>query len=145
MRFECPPYGGKMSGKIRYWVTGIVTATGMFVLFGIVTDLIPNPWFARMVERTFFDYFFLTANSVLIGSYIALHFYKKSSRVVCDTATYSGGIVGFLAYGCPVCNKLLVLLLGTTALITYFEPLRPLLGVISLFLLTGALYFRLKS
>ncbi len=134
-----------MSGKIRYWIIGTVTATGIFLLFGIVTDLIPNPWFARMVGRTPLDYFFLTANSVLIGAYIAVHIYRKNSTVVCDTATYSGGIAGFLAYGCPVCNKLLVLFFGTTTLLTYFEPLRPIFGVISLFLLVGALYFRLKS
>jgi len=134
-----------MSGKIRYWITGIVSGSVLLLFFGIVTDLIPNPWFARMVERTPLDYFFLIANSILIGSYIALHFYKRNSTVVCDTATYSGGIAGFLAYGCPVCNKLLVLFLGTTALLTYFEPLRPFLGFISIFLLIGAIYFKMKG
>lgn len=134
-----------MDRKIYYWIVGIGSCAGIFVLFGTVTDLIPNPWFGRMIPRTPFDYFFLIINSVLLGSYIAIHFYKKSVTKICDAATYSGGITGFLAFGCPVCNKILVLLLGTTALITYFEPWRPILGVISIFLLTGAIYFKVRK
>jgi hypothetical protein len=134
-----------MDGKIHYWITGIGLGASIFVLLGIVTDLIPNPWFVRMIPKTPFDYFFLIMNSVLLGSYIAIHFYKKSVTKICDTATYSGGITGFLAFGCPVCNKILVLLLGTTALITYFEPWRPILGIISIFLLTSAIYFKVRK
>lgn len=134
-----------MKTKIKYWIIGILSSLGLFLLFGIVTDLIQNQLFIRMVEKTVLDYFFLIASSVLLGTYIAVHLYKKNISKKCDVATYSGGVGSFLAFGCPICNKLLVLLFGVTALTIYFEPYRPYLGILSIGLLTGALYFKLKK
>lgn len=124
---------------------GIFSGIGFFLLFGIVTDLIPNPWFIRMVGKTSLDYFFLITSSMLLGSYIAVHLQKKNIAKKCKIATYSGGAGSFLAFGCPICNKLLVLLFSATALITYFEPYRPMLGFVSVVVLSGALYWRIKK
>lgn len=41
-----------MKTKIKYWSIGILLIIGLFLLFGIVTDLIPNPWFDRIAEKT---------------------------------------------------------------------------------------------
>jgi uncharacterized membrane protein len=135
----------KQKRKIKYWIIGILASIVLFLLFGIPTNLIPNPWFNRMVEKTTLDYFFLVAASALLGSYIGVHFYKKNVSKTCDVATYSGGIGSFLAFSCPICNKILILLFGATALLTYFEPYRPYLGAISISLLNAALYSKLKK
>ena len=35
-------------------------------------------------------------------------------------------LLAFLAVGCPLCNKVVVLLLGASGALTYFEPIQPL-------------------
>jgi undecaprenyl pyrophosphate phosphatase UppP len=134
-----------MKTKMKYWVMASLLAVFLFLLFGVITDLIPNPLFTRMVEKTAFDYSFLVISSILFGAYITSHlYYKKKSSQKCNAVTYSGGVGSFLAFSCPICNKLLVLLFGATTLLIYFEPYRPLLGFLSISLLSGALYFKLK-
>jgi len=134
-----------MKTKIRYISIGFASATSLFLLFGLVTDLIPNPFFLRMVPIVFLDYFFLTSSSLLLGSYISINLYNKNISKKCDISTYSGGVGSFLAFGCPVCNKILLILFGATTLLTYFEPYRHLLGFISLSILSAALYFKVKK
>lgn len=130
--------------EIKYWIIGILSSILLFFIFGIPTDLIPNPWFVRMIGKSVLDYFFLVTSSILLGGYIGIYFYKKKVSNKCEVATYSGGIGSIFAFGCPICNKLLVLLFGTTALLAYFEPYRAYLGFLSIGLLGGAIYFKLK-
>ncbi len=54
-----------------------------------------------------------------------------------------GGLLSVFAVGCPVCNKIVVLALGTGGAMTYFAPLQPVLGFISVGLLLYALRARL--
>lgn len=131
--------------RIKYWIIGILSSIGIFIIFGVPTALIPNPWFIRMIGKNSFDYGFLILSSILLGAYIGVHYYKKNTAKKCAAVTYSGGIGSFLAFGCPICNKLLVLLFGATALMVYLEPYRPILGFVSIALLGGALYWRIKK
>ena len=41
-------------------------------------------------------------------------------------------IGAFLAIGCPVCNKIALVLLGTSGAMTVFAPLQPVIGAVSL-------------
>jgi hypothetical protein len=50
----------------------------------------------------------------------------------------------FLAIGCPVCNKIALVLLGTSGALTVFAPLQPFIGAASLVLLVGTLAWRLR-
>jgi len=131
--------------KLSFYGLGMASSLFIFALMGSVTSLIPNPFFTRMVPSTMMDYIFLSLSSILMGAYIGVHFYKRNISKKCNAITYSGGIGSLLAFGCPICNKLLVILFGTTALMQYFEPMRPLLGYISIFLLSIALYWRIKK
>lgn len=56
-----------------------------------------------------------------------------------------GGFLSFLAVGCPTCNKLVVLALGTTGALDWFAPAQPVLGIVSIALLAWALRARLRS
>ena len=49
------------------------------------------------------------------------------------------------AISCPVCNKLVVLALGTSGALTYFAPIQPLLGFLSVGLLLYALRAQLAG
>ncbi|WP_209370699.1 hypothetical protein [Brevibacterium renqingii] len=56
-----------------------------------------------------------------------------------------GGMLGWFAVGCPVCNKIALLALGYTGALTYFAPLQPLLAAASVILLLAAVIIRLKG
>ncbi|MFQ5620916.1 MAG: hypothetical protein ACE5FT_03660 [Candidatus Nanoarchaeia archaeon] len=133
-----------MKEKVKYSVIGFLAAIGYYLLFGGVTAVIANPLFTRMIDVTFLDQIFLISSSVLLGAYTGIDLYKKKLVKQCSALAYSGGVGSFLAFACPICNKLLVLLFGATALMTYLEPYRPVLGVVGTGLLVGAVYARVK-
>jgi len=125
---------------------GVLAAAGVFALFGIVTGLIENPLYVRMVPRTPVDYLFLVATALLTGVYVAQRL--ATERIGSGDATGEdrwaiGGLVGgFLAVGCPICNAFLLALASSSALMTYFDPLRPVLGLASVAMLGGLIYVR---
>jgi hypothetical protein len=53
--------------------------------------------------------------------------------------------LGWLAVGCPVSNKLVVALLGTSGALNYLAPIQPLLGVLAVGLSATALMVRLRA
>ena len=57
----------------------------------------------------------------------------------------AGGLLSFFAVGCPICNKVVVIALGTSGALTWFAPVQPYLGVIALGLLAWALRVRLRG
>jgi hypothetical protein len=124
-------------------IAGLTSVLLMF-FFGIPTALLPSGLFIRMVPATALDYFFLAGTSVLLGGYFGLQFYKKSGGAKEDLAALGGGLAGLFAFGCPICNALLASLMGTSALLTYYDPLRPFLGLLGIGLLGGAIYLKLR-
>lgn len=59
--------------------------------------------------------------------------------------TVAAGVLSTFAVGCPVCNKLVVGLLGASGALTYWAPLQPLLGASSVALLAAGLIVRLRA
>jgi hypothetical protein len=116
-----------------------VVGAGSFVLFGVVTGLIPNPLYVRMVPRTPLDYLFLALTAGFLGLYT---FQRTPASQREDGAATASAVLGFLAFGCPICNALLLALFSSSALMTYLDPLRPLLGVVSVAFFGGLLYVR---
>jgi len=127
-------------------VPGIAWSILLFIIFGIVTVLIPNRYFIRMTSVTALDYAFLLLTSVLTGFYISLHsFQKKHNDLACDAAAAGGWLGGFLGFGCPICNKILVLVLGVAGVLTFIEPYRPLIGLTGVIFMGLALYSKSMS
>ena len=133
-----------MKRILKYIGLGTAIGITVFLVFGVVTALFSNPFFARMVPKSPLDYFFLITSSLLIGAYTGVHYYKKNTAKKCNYAASGGAVGGFLAFACPVCNQILLLLFGAPALMAYFEPVRPFLGFLSVGLLSGALYVRVR-
>ncbi len=122
---------------------GVATSVGVFVFFGTVTGLVPNPLYVRMVPRTGVDYVFLVLTSVLAGVYVT----RRASSGSCDTDggnadrwAFGGLAGGYLAVACPVCNLVLVSAFGSSALLTYFDPYRPVVGAVSVVALGIGVY-----
>lgn len=119
---------------------GLGVTLAVFVGFGLLTDLLPNPVFVRMVPRAPLDYAFLGATSVLAGAYAVQR--DLLAETPGDACALGGTVGGVLAFGCPICNHVLLLLLGSSATMTYFDPLRPLIGAVSVALFGGLLVYR---
>jgi len=113
-------------------------ATGLFLFLGIPTALLSNPIipYLRMIPATPLDYAFLLTTSLLGGVYLALP-QKKECRQ--DKKALGGGLLGFLAFSCPTCSMLLVFLLGFDFMFNVVNPLRPILGVLSIIVLAYAI------
>ncbi|MBI3026993.1 hypothetical protein HYY70_02675 [Candidatus Woesearchaeota archaeon] len=130
-------------------IIGSVVAFIVFLVFGTVTVLIKNPFFIRMTHVHWYDYIFLILTALLTGVYACLYHYNKSNKESFDKKcnyTAAGGIVGGLfSFGCAICNKLLVFLLGLSGVMVYFMPLQPILGVISIAILSYAVYIQLRN
>lgn len=120
-------------------LTAAGVGLGSFVLFGVVTGLVPNPLYVRMVPRTPLDYLFLALTSSFLAFYA---FQRVDGRRRDGTTATASATLGFLAFGCPICNVILLALFSSSALMTYVDPLRPLLGVVSVALFAGLLYTR---
>lgn len=133
-----------MEKKIKSMLVAASTSILLFMFFGIPTALIPNSLYIRMIPATPLDYVFLGATSVLLGGYVGLLYYRKSGGTKEDLAAMGGGLAGIFAFGCPICNVLLVSLVGSSALLTYYEPVRPLIGIVGVALLGGAVYLRMR-
>jgi hypothetical protein len=136
----------------RWWAAAVATV-GSSVLLGLPTALIPNPVFARRIEAPLWTYPALLVTAVLAGLLLATYVrddvgvaagLEEASSEEARNVTV-GGMLAFFAIGCPTCNKLVLIALGSSGAITWFEPLQPVLSVSGIVLLAWALRRRLGS
>ncbi len=117
---------------------GVIVAVIMFAALGTVAALWENPLFMRMTPTGGFEIALLLLLSVLTGLYVGL------PQTECGKRTAgTGGVIGFLGIACPVCNKILVLLFGSTLLLEYYEPARLYLALGGTALLAVAIWLKL--
>lgn len=137
----------------RRWTAALVAAVASFVVLGVPTAIIPNPVFARQIEAPAWTVPSLVVTSVLAGLLLATYVRAAGATgTPADEATSDetrsftvGGLLSFFAIGCPTCNKLVLLALGSSGAITWFEPVQPLLAVAGIGVLVGALRRRLEG
>lgn len=121
----------------------LLAATFTTLAIGVPTDVIPTSLFTRMTPVRVQDYVFLMITAIMAGVLAASYALPRSRA--CSTQqgrTTAGGLLSFLAIGCPTCNKVVVLLLGTSGALAWFEPLQPLLAALSFLLLGLAIWIR---
>jgi hypothetical protein len=131
----------------KRWITAVSVAIATFFLIGLPTAVIANPIFGRAIGVTSWSVPVLVATSILSGLLFATYV-RIDPLITDDTSAKVGSIGGFLAYlavGCPVCNKLALIALGSTGAISYFAPVQPYLGAAGLLLLAYALRKRLVN
>ena len=140
----------------RRWSAAVLAAVASFVLLGIPTAMIPNPVFARSIAAPAWTYPSLVVTAILAGLLLAT--YVRPLRAAADasegleeasaeeTRSFTlGGLLAFFAIGCPTCNKLVLLALGTSGAITWFEPVQPLLSLAGIGVLAWAFGRRLSG
>src|SRR5690625_526807 len=140
----------------RQWFAAALATIASLVILGVPTVLIPNSLFSREIPPTAWSYPVWIVTSVLMGLLVAT--YVKSARGerdIEDGATGDsdkgsrlgvvGGAIAWFAIGCPVCNKIVLLLLGASGAMTWFAPVQPFLAAAALILTTIALAVRLRG
>lgn len=140
--------------------------------FGLVAAIIPNPVFGRSIPPEPFAIAVWLVSAPMMGLIAAT--YGPLTRIPAavtaavpmgprtwvqlgagspgaavagnagSTAATLGGMAAFLAIGCPLCNKIALLLLGASGALSVFAPLQPVIGAASLVLLGGTLAWRLR-
>ncbi|WP_372728271.1 hypothetical protein [Nocardioides sp.] len=130
---------------LRRWVAAAGAALAFVLVVALPTDLIENPVFGRQIPPTWWAMPSLVVSSVLGGLLVATYVAAPAQPDV--TVTRRGGWAGawltYFAVGCPVCNKLVLLALGSAGAITWFEPVQPVLQALAIALLAWALRRRL--
>ncbi|MFV0258239.1 MAG: hypothetical protein ACK5PP_07310 [Acidimicrobiales bacterium] len=149
----------------RRWAVAGGAALASLLIFGLPADLVPNPVFGRQIAARWWALPVLEATALLSGLLVA-SYVRPGGPASGDGSTPEGGLtaaddppladepgrrgvlggfVGFFAIGCPVCNKLVVLALGYTGALRWFEPVQPVMAVVAIGLLWWALHRRLQG
>lgn len=119
----------------------------VFLLLGLATALIPNPVFGRPIDAPAWGVTALVITAVLSGITLATY---VATPVPADTETGTrrftlGGVLAFFAIGCPTCNKLVLIALGSSGAITWFAPIQPYLATVGIALLGWVAITRLAN
>lgn len=137
---------------LRRWLAASAPAVLTYLAVAVPTDLIDTPLFSREVPPTWWSFPVLGLTAVLTGLLLATYVSRgpatRAGSEEPDTKGrfgVAGTIVSFFAVGCPVCNKLVLLAVGTSGAMQYFEPLQPPLAGLSIALLLWAFFKRATS
>lgn len=137
----------------RRWLAAAAAAALTYLVVAVPTDLIDTPLFSREVPPTWWSFPVLGITAVLTGLLLATYVSREPAAAggageAGDSKGRfgaAGTIVSFFAVGCPVCNKLVLLALGTSGAMQYFEPIQPLLAALSIAMLLWAFAKRATS
>lgn len=134
------------------WTVAVLAGVAAYFLMGLPTAVIDNPVFGRAVAVTGWSTPVLIVSAVFVGLITAT--YVNPMRELDDReipvdrhlkASGVGGLLSFFAIGCPVCNKIVLLALGTSGALNFFAPLQPILAIAGVAFLAYALVQRLRN
>lgn len=128
------------------WAVAIVVAAVTAAVIGIPTGVIETSFYSRMTPVMWWNYPIWAATSVMTGVVVAT--YVRSPIAAGRSVNGKigvGGILSAFAVGCPICNKIVVGLIGVSGALNVWAPIQPLLGLASLLLLSVALWVRLNG
>jgi hypothetical protein len=130
----------------RRWVVALAGAFVTALAIAVPTAMITNPLFGREVPVTPWAWPALLGASVLSGLLLATYVRQPGvdQRLGSRTGA-AGAMLTFFAVGCPVCNKLVLVLVGTTGALQWFAPVQPLLALAAVALIAWALHSRLNG
>jgi len=128
----------------RYALVSLAATVGVALVLAIPTGIIDNSLFTRMTRVEPEQYAFWILTSLLSGALIATYLLPQLRSGLAGV-TAGAGLLGVFAVGCPICNKLVVALLGTSGALSYFAPIQPLIGIAAVTLAGWALWIRLRA
>lgn len=114
------------------------------VVVGVPTGVISTPFYTRMTPVLWWNYPVWLATAILSGLIMATYV-RSTLPAKAPAAGVWANLLSAFAVGCPVCNKLVVALIGVSGALTLWAPVQPVLAVGSLALLGWALTRRLRG
>lgn len=133
---------------------GLLVALGTLLLIGIPSDIIANPLFGREVPVRWWEYPVLGATALLTGLWFGIG-RPVESPAACEVPAEQsakggrlmsvGVFAAWFAVACPVCNKLVLLVLGTSGAMGLWAPAQPYLAAVSLLALAGAVVWKWRT
>jgi hypothetical protein len=102
---------------------GAVAAIALVI--GVPTALVPTSVFGRMTPAPWWSYPVWMTVSVLVGL-------AAVSGAAARPTRGRGGLMTVLAVGCPLCNKLVLAVLGSSGALAVWAPLQPVLALAAL-------------
>jgi hypothetical protein len=156
-RPPAPGRGERWHIDRRFVAWSLAASLAALAALGFASAIIPNPIFGRQIPPEPFAIVVWIASAVLIGPITATYLAPASPPATAlapaaggideprrSLLGYAGGVAAFLAIGCPVCNKVALVLLGTSGALSVWAPIQPLVGALSHVLLAGTLAWRLR-
>ncbi len=143
--------GALREWSLRRWLVAAAAGAAVVLLVGIPTDLIDTPVFGREIPPTWWAWPSLAVSALLGGLLVATYVSDGNGGDVAvpdagaSRRGWIGGALAYFAVGCPVCNKLVLLALGSAGAVTWFQPVQPVLQAAAIVLLAWALRSRLKG
>lgn len=129
----------------RQWAAVVAFAVATALAVGVPTAVVPTPFFGREIPVQWWNYPTLALTALLAGLVLGTCMRPGPPAAPGGRLGSIGGMLSFFAIGCPVCNKIVLLLLGTGGALSYWAPLQPLLALASLVLLAEAALRRLNA
>ncbi len=128
------------------WATASGVSFVAALVIGVPTGVIESPFYTRMTPVLWWNYPVWVVSAALTGLIVASYVDSRSQSPGAGTGRVTaGGLLSVFAVGCPICNKLVVALIGLSGALNFWAPIQPLLGVASLALLGLALRTRLRG
>ena len=127
------------------WTAAVAATTLTALAIGVPTGIIHTPFYTRMTAVLWWNYPVWIATSILTGLIVATYVRGPAAAPKTDAGHMTAGwLLSLFAVGCPICNKLVVALLGISGALSIWAPIQPVLGVASVALLSWALWTRLQ-
>lgn len=133
----------------RWWTAGGLAFLAFWAI-ALPTALVPNPIFGRSIEPTWWSYPVTLVTAILAGMVLASYLNlgaktEPAASAASDHRLSAGGLLAFFAVGCPVCNKAVLIALGSTGALQWFAPIQPFMALAGIGLLSWALLTRLRG
>ncbi|MGI8623041.1 MAG: hypothetical protein ACR2NB_06045 [Solirubrobacteraceae bacterium] len=132
----------------RRWVVALVAAGVAALAMGVPTGIVQTSLYTRMTPVTWWDYPVWAVSAVLVGLTAATYVRTGAAQPPGrdrSRRTLAATLLSTFAVGCPICNKLVVALIGVSGALSYWAPLQPILGVLSIGVLAAGLAVRLRG
>jgi len=136
------------SWPMRRWLVALLAAVAAALVTGVPTGIVETSLFTRMTPVTWWNYPVWAVSAVLVG--LVAGTYVRAGAAEPDAPdrtrrTAGATLLSALAVGCPICNKLVVAAIGTSGALSYWAPIQPILGLLSIAVLVAALAVRLRG
>jgi hypothetical protein len=137
--------GSLRTWPLRRWLVAVVAAAGASLVIGVPTGIIETSFYTRMTPVRWWDYPVWAISAALVGLTVATYVRSETASSARNTGGRTAGatLLSTFAVGCPVCNKIVVAVLGVSGALTYWAPIQPIVGILSIALLATGLLLRL--